>query len=174
MVALRLPAEPARLTPAAGSRSLLTFGWGGSDGKGRLSLRGRAYHHGAAPSSVLDCNCSICRRYGTLWAYTGGKQNLSATLISGADALEAYIWGNRWIGFWRCKTCGCLTHHTALGEPANIRGVNARMFVNFDPTSVTIQRTDEAHTGWFWTRPDAPIREGRQPPTDPPGADDWR
>jgi hypothetical protein len=21
------------------------------------------------PKSIADCNCSICRRYGTLWAY---------------------------------------------------------------------------------------------------------
>ena len=26
-----------------------------------------------APESVTDCNCSICRRYGTLWAYYDRK-----------------------------------------------------------------------------------------------------
>jgi hypothetical protein len=130
-----------------------------------------------APSWVLDCNCSICRRYGTLWAYTWdflGKRSLRATLIQGTDALEPYIWGDREIGFWRCKMCGCVTHHTALNEPAKIRGVNARIFVDFDPASVTIHRSDNAHTGRFWTRPDAPIWEGPQPPMDAPGPDDWR
>jgi len=130
-----------------------------------------------APSWVLDCNCSICRRYGALWAYTWdrvAKRNLSATIVQGSDALEAYIWGNRWIGFWRCKTCGCVTHHTALSEPENVRGVNVRMFVDFDTTSVTVQRTDNAHTGQFWTRPDAEILAGGQPPMTPPGPDDWR
>ena len=83
-----------------------------------------------APSWVLDCNCSICRRYGALWACTWdflGKRSLRAILIQGTDALEPYIWGDREIGFWRCKMCGCVTHHTALNEPAKIRGVNARL-----------------------------------------------
>jgi len=130
-----------------------------------------------APSWVLDCNCSICRRYGTLWAYAFdflAEQNLGANLIQGVDALEAYVWGDRELGFWRCKTCGCVTHHTVVNEPTKIRGVNARMFVNFDPATVTIQRSDNAHTGWFWTRPDAAIWKGPQPPMEAPGPDDWR
>ena len=130
-----------------------------------------------APSWVLDCNCSICRRYGTLWTYPWdgvAKLDLGAALVQGADALDVYIWGNRSIGFWRCKTCGCMTHHTALREPAKIRGVNARLFVNFDPASVTIHRSDDGHTGWFWTRPDGPIRAGLQSPDGPAGPDDWR
>lgn len=130
-----------------------------------------------APNWVLDCNCSICRRYGTLWAYTWdriAKRDFNATLLQGASELEAYIWGNRWIGFWRCKACGCVTHHTALQEPEKIRAINARMFANFDTGSVTIHRSDNAHTGWFWTRPDAPIWKGGQPPLDAPGPDDWR
>ena len=130
-----------------------------------------------APSWVLDCNCSICRRYGALWAYSWdgfAKRDLGAKLIQGTDGLEAYVWGNRWSGFWRCKACGCMTHHTALSKPDVIRGVNARMFVNFDPANVTIHRGDEAHTGWFWSRPDAPIRPGQQPRLAPHGPDDWR
>jgi hypothetical protein len=130
-----------------------------------------------APSWVLDCNCSICRRYGALWAYSWdriAKRNLNASLLQGTSELEAYIWGDRWIGFWRCKACGCVTHHTALKEPEKIRAINARMLVNFDTGRVTIHRSDNAHTGWFWTRPDAPIWTGAQPPLDAPGPDDWR
>lgn len=130
-----------------------------------------------APEWVLDCNCSICRRYGVLWAYAWdeiAERDLETTLVQGAEAVEAYIWGNRWIGFWRCKGCGCLTHHTALDRPDEIRGVNARMFADFDPASVRIHRYDSAHTGWFWTRPDAPIRTSPQPHVPSPEGDDWR
>jgi hypothetical protein len=130
-----------------------------------------------APTWVLDCNCSICRRYGVLWAYTKdriAKRELEATLIQGASELEAYIWGDRMIGFWRCKACGCVTHHTALQKPEKIRAVNARMFVSFDTASVTIHRSDNAHTGWFWSRPDAPVWKGAQAPPEAPGLDDWR
>src|SRR5262245_60713223 len=78
-----------------------------------------------APSWVLDCNCSICRRHGALWAYSWdrlGKRDLSVNLIQGADALESYIWGDRELGVWRCRTCGCVTHHTLLSAPSKIRG----------------------------------------------------
>ena len=129
------------------------------------------------PTWVLDCNCSICRRYGALWAYSWdfiAQKALNATLVQGGDAIEAYLWGDRDIGFYRCKSCGCLTHHVAMNEPAKLRGVTARMFVNFDPASVTIHRSDNAHTGWFWTRPDAPVWKGPQAPMPKPGPDDWR
>lgn len=130
-----------------------------------------------APEWVQDCNCSICRRYGALWAYSWdrlSRRTLAATLVQGDDALEAYIWGDRTTGFWRCRGCGCLTHHTELQRPERIRGVNARIFVDFDPARVVVHRSDNAHTGWFWSRPDAPVWPGAQPPMPPPGPDDWR
>jgi hypothetical protein len=130
-----------------------------------------------APSWVLDCNCSICRRYGTVWAYSRdfiANRALDAKLIQGAEAVETYLWNDREIGFCRCRSCGCITHHVAMNEPSKLRGVNARMFVNFDPASVTIHRSDNAHTGFFWTRPDAPIWTGPQPAMPATGPDDWR
>ena len=130
-----------------------------------------------APTWVCDCNCSICRRYGALWAYTWdfktGRTH-PAKLLTGEGDLEAYVWGDRTLAFWRCRHCGCITHHTAIGQPATIRGVNARLFVDFDPATVVLNRSDNAHTGYFWTRPDQPIWEGPQEPMPPPGPDDWR
>ncbi len=129
------------------------------------------------PTWVLDCNCSICRRYGTLWAYSWdriGRRTLDARLIQGTEDLEVYIWGDREIGFHRCRHCGCVTHHTALAAPEILRGVNARMFVDFDPAQVTIHRSDNAHTGRFWTRPDTDIWIGAHPKEPLPGPDDWR
>ncbi|MFO1015717.1 MAG: hypothetical protein U1E50_18335 [Caulobacteraceae bacterium] len=130
-----------------------------------------------APDWVLDCNCSICRRYGALWAYAHDRESgkrIAMALTRGADNLDTYIWGDRMLGFHRCKTCGCVTHHTALDKPDQVRAVNARMFFNFDPESVEIRRRDNAHTGRFWSRPDSEILEGGQAPAPPPGPDDWR
>jgi hypothetical protein len=130
-----------------------------------------------APKWVLDCNCSICRRYGAVWAYThdqAGKPVLQTTLVQGADALEPYIWGDRWSAVWRCKACGCVMVGTSIDKPEIPLSLNARMFVDFDPASVTLHRIDNAHTGRFWTRPDAEIRKGGHPPMPPPGPDDWR
>ena len=130
----------------------------------------------SGPAWVCDCNCSICRRYGALWAYARdfktGREH-PAILLQGEDDLEAYVWGERTLGFWRCRRCGCVTHHTALEHPERIRGVNARMFIDFDPAKVVVNRSDNAHTGFFWTRPDEPVWEGAQPPL-PSGGSDWR
>jgi len=74
----------------------------------------------AAPAQVTDCNCSICRRYGTLWAY----YTLSQVQVGGET--DTYEWDDKSLKFHRCKICGCVTHWS----PNNGRdrmGVNARL-----------------------------------------------
>lgn len=77
------------------------------------------------PRSLTNCNCSICRRYGTLWAY------YPATQVRVSGATSHYAWGDRCLRFMRCSTCGCITHWERIVPTASARvGVNAR---NFDP-----------------------------------------
>ncbi len=74
---------------------------------------------------ALECLCSICRRYGALWAYY--KPDEVHIEIEG-DAMEAYVWGKKTLSFNRCKKCGCMTHYTVVGgdkEPGV--AVNCRM-----------------------------------------------
>jgi hypothetical protein len=122
-----------------------------------------------APRWVYDCNCSLCRRYGVLWAYYQPGQVI---VVSGADAMDTYIWGDRELAFNRCRHCGCLMHHTALdSDRPRIRGVNARMMPALDPGSVRLQHTDNAHTGFFWTRTPDTFQRGEQAPVE---SDGWR
>ena len=81
------------------------------------------------PESVTDCNCSICRRYGVLWAY---YKDAEVTLTAAPDATDEYVWGDRSLKFIRCKRCGCVMQWKTLtvGPEANT-GVNAR---NFEPS----------------------------------------
>ena len=125
-----------------------------------------------APSWVLDCNCTLCRRYGALWAYyEPGK----VKIVRGADATETYVWAQRRFAFHRCKVCGCITHHTAFDtDPPRIRAVNARMMPTLDPASVRLHHTDDSHTGFFWTRAADHIEPSGDPRMAPPGPDDWR
>lgn len=77
------------------------------------------------PTRVTSCNCSICHRYGALWAYYTRK---SARLVFGARDVAAYSWGDRGIEFCHCKVCGCLTHYDSVTKTPDSRlAINARM-----------------------------------------------
>jgi hypothetical protein len=77
-----------------------------------------------APGDVNDCNCSICRRYGALWAYYHPQQVRFAAENGPTDI---YMWGDRQLEFHRCRTCGCITHWSAVDRALGRMGVNARL-----------------------------------------------
>ena len=128
------------------------------------------------PEWVLDCNCTICRRYGGLWTYfrePGGQGRLLMKPEPGTT--DTYAWINGDLAFHRCKVCGCVTHiEAAKADPPFIFAVNARMMAGLDPGKVRIRRVDNSHSGFFWTRPDEPAMASRHPAMPPPTVDDWR
>lgn len=125
-----------------------------------------------APEWVLDCSCTICRRYGALWAYCKPGQ---VKIVQGADATDTYAWNDKVIAFHRCKECGCVVYMMVTDvDPPRLYGINARMIPTLDPARVPLRQIDNAHTGFFWTKSNAPALAGRQPKMDPPGPDDWR
>lgn len=63
------------------------------------------------PEYLLECNCSICRRLATQWAYS---DKVPLTLNAPKGSTIAYIWGDREIAFHSCNTCGCTTHYEGL------------------------------------------------------------
>jgi hypothetical protein len=77
-----------------------------------------------APDDLNDCGCSICRRYGTLWAYYA-----PADVAFGPDngPTDVYIWGDRELEFHRCRTCGSVTHWAAVDPGYDRMGVNFRL-----------------------------------------------
>lgn len=76
-----------------------------------------------APAEVTDCNCSICRRYGVLWAYY-----VPADVdLAGMGATATYLWNGRRTAFHRCAICGCVTHWSAVDPARQRMGVNARL-----------------------------------------------
>lgn len=124
------------------------------------------------PNWVLDCNCTICRRYGAIWAY---PEATAVEFVRGADFTDTYAWGDYQLAFHRCKECGCVTHMTALDEdPPRVYGINARMIPTLDPAHVRLRQKDNGHTGIFWTRSTEQPESSHHPKMDPPGADDWR
>jgi hypothetical protein len=122
------------------------------------------------PDWVLDCNCTLCRRYGAIWSYPKDGQ---VKIVQGEGATETYLWGDREIAFHRCKECGCVTHMEAIAEK-RIYGINVRLIPTLDPKSVRLRQKDNGHTGRFWSRSDAPPEPSKHPPMDLPTAGDWR
>ena len=79
-----------------------------------------------APEWVASCNCSLCRKLGSLVAYYPPE----TLRIEGETA--QYVWGDRLIAIHHCPTCGCFTHWSSLGEDYGRQGINARLLDGFD------------------------------------------
>ena len=94
-----------------------------------------------APVIVTSCNCSICRRLGTLWAYYSPSQ---VTVTHAPGATDAYSWDDKSIAFRRCAICGCITHWQDIrSEPEDRMGVNARL-LDIDLETVPVKFLDGA------------------------------
>ena len=80
----------------------------------------------SAPEWVGSCNCSICRRLGTLMAYYPDD---GCVRVSGETV--AYVQGDRMIALHHCPVCACTTHWESTGESYGRVGVNARLLHGF-------------------------------------------
>lgn len=77
-----------------------------------------------APSEVTDCSCSICRRYGVLWAYYHPEE---VRVVFEGPSPDVYQWGRKSLDFHRCHVCGCVTHWSPTDRDPNRMGINARL-----------------------------------------------
>lgn len=97
-----------------------------------------------APAEVTSCNCSICRRLGTLWAYYAPAD------VRVVGATTAYRWGDKTIDFHHCPTCGITTHWSPLENRAEAgrMGINARMLGDEIVGAARVRRLDGASDDW--------------------------
>ncbi len=106
-------------------------------------------HCGAISLSVPDlpenlgrCNCSICSRLGSLWAYYPSH---SIDLTAANEVSKAYVWGDKMLNIHHCPTCGCTTHWSNRIDPSAPKiGVNARMFEDIDISNIPLREIDGA------------------------------
>ena len=83
------------------------------------------WHFDGRPQWATACNCTVCRRYGTLWAYGYEGERIR---VSGQT--RAYVRGDRSMGFHFCPDCGCVAYWRALaaGDDGRRRiAVNLRL-----------------------------------------------
>ena len=75
-----------------------------------------------APEEVVDCDCTICRRYGALWAYYSPKE-VQVT----KDATDIYMWGARILKFIAASDAAALPDWEAVDKTHDRIGVNLRL-----------------------------------------------
>ena len=96
------------------------------------------------PESLTQCTCSICNRYGSLWAYYNVA---TAAIKHKPEATTIYRWNDKVIEFHHCNTCGCLTHYEDSEKTGDYRiAVNARMMSPIDIEDINIKIFDGADT----------------------------
>ncbi len=92
------------------------------------------------------CSCTICRRYGVIWAYGVLGENVSLT--TSADPLTRYVRGDKMLSFNFCKTCGCVLSWQDIVPDENGKthiAVNLRMAEPEAVAKVPLRRFDGLH-----------------------------
>ena len=101
---------------------------------------------GGIPDATI-CNCTVCRRYGVLWAYDydGHAIHVEDT----KRMLTAYLCGSRSLSFNFCKVCGNLVTWRAVRAMPDGRiriAVNLRLAEPADVADIPLKRFDGLHS----------------------------
>ena len=118
------------------------------------------YDFGRMPRSATACNCSICRRYGTLWAY-----GWDGEIVNVQGETKVYMHGDRDIEFHFCPECGVTTHwrgaapdaegrtriavNLRLADLAVVGDIPIRHFDGADRWDAVTGRADTVRDMWF-------------------------
>jgi hypothetical protein len=100
----------------------------------------------SAPSVVVECNCSLCSRYGVLWAYYD-LSDLSG--LPAAGMTDCYAWNGKHVDFHRCRNCGCVTHWAPRSSDRQTRGINARLLPMELVARARLRHKDGAGSGKY-------------------------
>jgi hypothetical protein len=98
------------------------------------------------PDTLTECNCSMCHRYGSRWAY---YKPADVTVTVKTTPTETYQWGDKMIDFHHCSNCGCLTHYTSTDPSSDRLAINTRMCSLEDTKDIPIRLFDGADTWKF-------------------------
>jgi hypothetical protein len=91
---------------------------------------------------VTACNCSICKRSGSMLAFIPAAQ---FKLKSGEEALTDYQWGRKHIHHLFCSTCGIKSFaRGAMPDGSPIAAVNVRCLEGVDLEKLKVNHFDGA------------------------------
>jgi hypothetical protein len=106
------------------------------------------------PDTATACNCTVCRRYGALWAYGHEHEDVRTS-----GETRTYAHGERSLGFHFCPDCGCVAFWRGFeaGKDGRRRmGVNLRLAEPGLVASIPVKHFD----GLNWRDP--PLLDGRR------------
>ncbi len=97
------------------------------------------------PAWLTDCNCSICRRLGALWAHAAIAD---INILSAENATLAYVHGDKMLAMHSCRSCGCTTHWESLtpDQEGTHMAVNFRMVDPSITTGLRVRHFDGAES----------------------------
>jgi hypothetical protein len=94
------------------------------------------------PEKALSCNCSICRRKGSLLAFFPVD---AFTLNSGQDRLTTYLFNSRQIHHQFCQVCGSEAFaHAKTPDGNQMYAINLRCVPDLDLDKLQIRHHDGA------------------------------
>ena len=99
----------------------------------------------STPESATACNCTVCRRYGALWAY--GYIDRDIRTFGETTPYRRADGGT--IEFHFCARCGCITHYVADASDDGGRrwtAVNLRLAEPSDVAELPIDHFDGLDT----------------------------
>lgn len=101
-----------------------------------------AYRLDAEPTEAIECNCSICRKKGSLLAaFMPDRFHLETS----RDDISVYTFNKHVIRHQFCKTCGCAPFAEGTGpDGAAMVAVNLRCADNVDLSTIKITQFDGA------------------------------
>ena len=92
------------------------------------------------PLQVTQCNCSVCRRYGTLWAYFHPP---AVSIVAPRGALVEFTRHKGGLRFVHCKSCGCvICWKRPINRTDLHMGINARLLDHEKMARVPIKVLD--------------------------------
>ena len=100
------------------------------------------------PRVLTACNCSMCARIQPLFAYCVAR---TLAIVARDGAFESYVWGSGKLSWYRCRTCGCFTHHRPTGHETDLSrrtGVNLRLADSKALRGVEVKVRDGAASTW--------------------------
>ena len=100
------------------------------------------YEADADLGQVMSCNCSSCRRRGSLLAFVPDDK---FRLKGGADALTQYEFNKKVIHYQFCETCGVQPFARGTRpDGAQMVGLNVRCLDGVDLDALNIKKFDGA------------------------------